>query len=130
MAVAEGGICEMSKVDVEALRRKLNESVEVVEETFADFHLQVRGYGFCGISEDSGWMQLLMEIASESGEKLEGNVEIKVNFYDKEGVIIYYCDSYVCDEFFSGYDTIHKCLNEDNLAFNVARCKIFATKGC
>ena len=30
---------------------------------------------------------------------------------------------------FSGYDTIHMYLNEDNLAFNMVKCRIFATRG-
>ena len=116
-------------MDKDILQKQLNKCVEVVEATFAKFNLQLLGYGFCGINESNGWLQLLLEIALLPGEKLEDNVRIKANFYDEENTIIYSDDGYLDTEEFSGYDTIALFLNEDNLRFNMSKCRIFATKG-
>lgn len=119
----------MFDIDVESLKKQLNKNVDIVEATFEKFHLQLLGYGFCGIDTRSGWMQLLIELASEPGESLQSDVEIKVNFYDEDNVIIYSYSSGLYEEDFSGYDTIHMRLNEDNLAFNTTMCRIFMTRG-
>lgn len=116
-------------MDKAVLQKQLNKCAEVVEATFTKFNLQVLGYGFCGINENSGWLQLLLEVALLPGEKLEDNVRIKANFYDEENTIIYSYEDYIDLEEFSGYDTINLCLNEDNLCFNMNKCRIFATKG-
>lgn len=116
-------------MDKDILQKQLNKCVEVVEATFAKFNLQLLGYGFCGINEGNGWLQLLLEIALLPGEKLEEDVRIKANFYDEENTIIYSYEGYLDIEEFSGYDTIDLCLNEDNLCFNTSKCRIFATKG-
>lgn len=118
----------MATMDIEVLKKQLNKSVDIVEATFKNFHLQLLGYGFCGIREDTGWMQLLIEIASEPGERLQENVDIKVNFYDEDDVIIYSDCMTLYEEDFSGYDTIHMNLLEDNLAFNTVKCRAFVTR--
>ena len=43
--------------------------------------------------------------------------------------IIFSNDNTIDADEFSGYDTIHMYLNEDNLAFNMVKCRIFATRG-
>lgn len=118
----------MANIDVEVLKKQLNKSVDIVEMTFKNVHLQLLGYGFCAIREDTGWMQLLIEIASEPGERLQENVDVKVNFYGEDDVIIYSDGMTLYEEVFSGYDTIHMYLNEDNLAFNTVKCRVFVTR--
>lgn len=51
------------------------------------------------------------------------------NFYDEDSTIIFSNDNTIDADEFSGYDTIHMYLNEDNLAFNMVKCRIFATRG-
>lgn len=118
----------MATIDIEVLKKQLNKSVDIVEVTFKNYHLQLLGYGFCGINENNGWMELLIEIASEPGEILQEDVDIKVNFYDEDNIIIYSYSSTLNEEEFSGYDTIHMYLNEDNLAFNTVKCRAFVTR--
>lgn len=119
----------MSTVDKELLQKQLNKSTEILEMTFDMFNLQVIGYGFCGIREDNGWMELLVELALKPGERLEENVAIKANFYNEDGTIIFSCNNDIYFEDFSGYDTVHMYLSEDNLAFNMVKCRIYATRG-
>ena len=118
----------MSKENVDVVRKQLNKNVEVVESTFSNACLQLLGYGFCGINKENGWVQLLLEIATMPGEQLDDDVDIKVNFYDEEGIIIYSNNLHVYCEDFSGYDTVNMYLNENGLAFNAVKCKIFAKK--
>ena len=118
----------MSSMDKELLQKQLNKSTEILEVTFDKFNLQVLGYGFCGMNEQ-GWMQLLVELTSTPGEKLRDDVTIKANFYNEDNEIIFSSDDYIYKDDFTGYDTIKIYLNEDNLAFNMVKCRIFATRG-
>ena len=61
--------------------------------TFDKFNLQVIGYGFCGIQENNGWMELLIELALTPGEKLTEDIAIKANFYDEDSTIIFSNDN-------------------------------------
>lgn len=119
----------MAKTDKEMIQKQLNKSTEILEMTFDKFNLQVIGYGFCGIQQHNGWMELLIELTLTPGEKLTDNISIKANFYDEDNTIIFYENKFINADKFLGYDTIHMYLNEDNLAFNTVKCRIFATKG-
>lgn len=119
----------MASIDKEMIQKQLNKSIEILEMTFDKFNLQVIGYGFCGIQENNGWMELLIELALTPGENLTEDIAIKANFYDEDSTIIFSYDNTIDADEFSGYDTIHMYLNEDNLAFNMVKCRIFATRG-
>lgn len=119
----------MVRTDKEMIQKQLNKSTEILETTFDKFNLQVIGYGFCGIQQHNGWMELLIELTLTPGEKLTDDISIKSNFYDEDGTIIFYKNAYIDADNFLGYDTIHMNLYEDNLAFNTVKCRIFATKG-
>ena len=119
----------MASIDKEMIQKQLNKSIEILEMTFDKFNLQVIGYGFCGIQENNGWMELLIELALTPGEKLTEDIAIKANFYDEDSTIIFSNDNTIDADEFSGYDTIHMYLNEDNLSFNMVKCRIFATRG-
>lgn len=119
----------MASIDKELIQKQLNKSTEILEMTFNKFNLQVIGYGFCGIEVHNGWIELLIELTLTPGEKLEEDITIKANFYDEDNTIIFSCDNNIYADDFSGYDTIHMYLNEDNLAFNMVKCRIFATRG-
>ncbi len=115
-------------MDTNAIAKNLNKNVDVVESTFSQNNLQVISYGFCGISENSGWMELLVEIATLNGTSIINSISVKANFYDEDNIIIYSYDTKVDSEDFEGYDTLHLYLNEDNLAFNAVKCRLFATR--
>ena len=70
----------MASIDKEMIQKQLNKSIEILEMTFDKFNLQVIGYGFCGIQENNGWMELLIELALTPGEKLTEDIAIKANF--------------------------------------------------
>lgn len=114
-------------MDTNAIAKNLNKNVDVVESTFSQNNLQVISYGFCGISEN-GSMTLLIEIASINGNSINSRVDVKANFYDEDGVIIYSESRTVYEEDFAGYDTLNMYLNEDGLAFNAVKCRLFAVR--
>ena len=97
----------MASIDKEMIQKQLNKSIEILEMTFDKFNLQ----------------------ALTPGEKLTEDIAIKANFYDEDSTIIFSNDNTIDADEFSGYDTIHMYLNEDNLAFNMVKCRIFATRG-
>ncbi len=115
-------------MNVEMLKAQLNKNVEIIEATFSNEHLQLLGYGFCGIMDELGWMELLLEIATMPGEAIDDDIKLKANFYDEDGVIIYSDESDIYADEFSGYDTIKISLHENNLAFNTVKCRIFVTR--
>lgn len=115
-------------MDINAIAKNLNKNVDVVESTFSQNNLQVISYGFCGIDEDRGSMTLLVEIASINGNSISNRVDVKANFYDEDGVIIYSESKTVYEEDFAGYDTLSLYLNEDGLAFNAVKCRLFAVR--
>lgn len=114
-------------MDVNTIAKNLNKNVDVVESTFSQNNLQVISYGFCGINE-SGNMALLIEIASINGNSISSNIDVKANFYDEDGIIIYSESTMVYEEDFTGYDTLKLCMWEDGLAFNVAKCRLFSVR--
>lgn len=114
-------------MDVNTIAKNLNKNVDVVESTFTQNNLQIISYGFCGIREN-GNMTLLIEIASINGSAINSRVDVKANFYDEDGVIIYFDAKTVYMEDFTGYDTLDLYLGEDGLAFNTAKCRLFATR--
>lgn len=118
----------LNDMDINAIAKNLNKNVEVVESTFTQNNLQLISYGFCGISEDNGWMELLIEIATLEGTSINNSVSVKANFYDGDNIIIYSYDTKVDANDFEGYDTVHLYLNENNLAFNAVKCRLFATR--
>lgn len=111
-----------------AITKQLNKNVDVVESTFKQNNLQVISYGFCGVRDDNGWMEFLIEIISIDGAFIKDSIKIKVNFYDENDTIIYSDDKMVLANHFDGYDTLHLYLQEDNLAFNTVKCRLFATR--
>lgn len=115
-------------MDTNAIAKNLNKNVDVVESTFSQNNLQVISYGFCGISENNGWMELLIEIATIDGTLINDSVSVKANFYDEDNIIIYSYDTEVDADDFEGYDTLHLYLNENNLAFNAVKCRLFVTR--
>ena len=115
-------------MDTNAIAKNLNKNVDVVESTFSQNNLQVISYGFCGINENRGWMELLIEVATLNGASINNSISVKANFYDEDNVIIYSHDAEVDEDDFEGYDTLHMYLNEDNLAFNTVKCRLFATR--
>ena len=114
-------------MDTNAIAKNLNKNVDVVESTFSQNNLQVISYGFCGISEN-GNMTLLIEIASINGSSINSRIDVKANFYNEDGVIIYSESKTVYEEDFAGYDTLNMYLNEDGLAFNAIKCRLFAVR--
>lgn len=116
------------RMNVNTIVKNLNKNVDVVESTFTQNNLQVISYGFCGIHGDNGWMQLLIEVASIDGASINNSVSVKANFYDEDNIIIYSYDTELDEDDFAGYDTLHLYLNEDNLAFNTVKCRLFATR--
>ena len=118
----------LNDMDINALAKNLNKNVEIVESTFTQNNLQLINYGFCGINENNGWMDLLIEIATLEGTSINNSVLVKANFYDGDNIIIYSEDTKVDADDFEGYDTLHIYLFEDNLAFNAVKCRLFATR--
>ena len=113
--------------NIKNIAANLNKNVDVVGATFDKYNLQVISYGFCGINEDNGWMQMLIEVATKPGEELEDDISVKANFYDANNTIIFSYEDEIYAEDFSGYDTLHLYLNEDNLAFDTAKVRLYAT---
>ena len=118
----------MAKRDVKTITNNLNRNVDVLEATFEKYNCQVISYGFCGINTSNGWMEFLVELATIDGTHLTDDIHIKVNLYDEQNIIIYSYDVEIDQEDFSGYDTLHFYLNEDNLAFDATRARLFAVK--
>jgi len=114
-------------MDTKAIAKNLKKNVDVVESTFSQNNLQVINYGFCEI-EKSGNMVLIVEITSINGNSINSRVDVKANFYDEDGVIIYSGRTGVYEEEFAGYDTLRIYLSEDGLAFNAAKCRLFAVR--
>ncbi len=115
-------------MDKNLIAKNLNKNVEVVTQSFDNYGIEVVSYGFCKINEETGQLNLLVEIEDESGFGLEHDLQLKVNLYDEDGDIIYSDIEYIYADDFDGYDTIDFYLNEDGLAFNIARSKIYVTK--
>lgn len=86
-------------------------------------------YGFCRIDEDTGNLDLLVEIEDESGFGIDHDLHLKVNLYNEDEEIIYSGGEYIYEDDFDGYDTVRIHMEEDGLAFNAVRCKIYMTKG-
>ena len=109
----------MASIDKEMIQKQLNKSIEILEMTFDKFNLQVIGYGFCGIQENNGWMELLIELALTPGEKLTEDIAIKANFYDEDSTIIFSNDNTIdADEFLlasEGFDSCRRILEQLSL---------------
>lgn len=112
----------------ETIAKKLNQNVYVVEKTFLKNNLEVISYGFCEIDEDDGWMDMLIEVSSISGDSINDSVYVTANFYNADNNIIYTDDVRIDKERFLGHDTLRLYLQEYNLAFKTEKCRIYATK--
>jgi len=115
-------------MDKNLIAKNLNKNVEVITQSFDNYGIEVLSYGFCKINEETGWLDLMVEIEDESGFGLEDDLQLKVNLYDEEGDIIYSDSEYIYEDEFDGFDTVHFHLSEDGLAFNADRCRLYMTK--
>ena len=114
-------------MDNKSLKAKWNSSVEVVESSFKKNKLCLEGYGFTNI-QDNGWMTLLLEISAIKDLNEDAVIEVKINFYNENGSIIYSNYEEIDGDDFEGYDTLELSLPEDNLAFDAVKCRIYAKK--
>ena len=116
-------------MDKNLIAKNLNKRVDVVESSFDNYGITVVTYGFCKIDEETGSLDLLVEIEDESGFGIDQDLHLKVNLYDEDEEIIYSGGEYIYGDDFDGYDTIRIHMDEDGLAFNAVRCRIYMTKG-
>ena len=116
-------------MDKNAIAKKLNRNVEVVMSSFENYGITVVSYGFCRIDEDTGSLDLLVEIEEESGFRLEHDLQLKANLYDEDHDIIYSGNEFIYEDDFAGYDTICLHLGGDDLANHAKSCRIYVTKG-
>ena len=118
----------MATTDEKTIVNRLNRNVDVLESTLEKYNCRVISYGFCGIDTSNGWMQFLVEVATIKGSKLTDDIQLKVNLYDAQGVIIYSDEIDIDQDDFAGYDTLHFYLNENNVAYDAAKARLFAVK--
>ncbi len=114
-------------MNAKSISQRLNKSVEVLIVSFEQLNLKVTSYGFCGIDQD-GWMEFLVELTSTQGLQPVEDFCVKVNLYDSDNSILYSDSIKVDAAGFSGYDTIHFYLNEDRLAFDATKTRLYATR--
>ncbi len=114
-------------MDAKTIANNLKDNTELILTTFEKVGLKVTNVGYCSI-DDRGWMDLLVEVEVASGRDLEDDVIVKANFYDGSGSVIFSDEEEIfCDDFL-GFDTIHMVMQEDRLAFDARKVKIYAAK--
>lgn len=103
----------------------LNEMVQIHTTSFKQYNIEVTNYGFSDFDDD-GRIVLYVEVQIDDPSKPSVNVEIKANLYNEAGRIVSSKSECLYEEDFNGYDTISLYFGQENIAFEMVACRLFA----
>lgn len=109
--------------------KKLKENTTVMENMFLKNNLKVLNYTFHFWGEEDEGCELIVELASISGDKIFDDSCVKVNIYDSNGDIMLSENQYIFANAFSGYDTIKISIdNESQILSEAKSARIFLAR--
>ena len=107
----------------------LKRNTEVVESTFEKFNLKLLDYAYL---PSDGWSccWYIIELSTIEGTLMKEDAHIKINFYDKDGRLIYSEDEVLSKDDVDGYNTFKLSFQSmtDKRLHRCQTAKIFLSK--
>ena len=107
----------------------LKRNTEVVESTFEKFNLKLLDYAYL---PSDGWncCWYIIELSTIKGNLMKEDAHIKLNFYDKDGGLVYSEDETISKDDVDGYNTFKLSFESmtDNRLRKCHKAKIFLSK--
>lgn len=112
----------MKELSEKALLKKV-ERLEVFEERMRirleNISIIIDGY------EDYNWLKIFCEVHPLTGTSIDESIRIECVIYEKEGAILWSENIIILDSNFFGFELIKFQCQEDNIAENIGKIRIY-----
>lgn len=101
----------------------LNMNVDILENLFALYNIQILNFGFSEIDTD-GWIAFNIEITTVSGVNITENLKLVLVLYGSDNHIIYTMENIIFCDKFNGYEVKKFSISQDNVAFEISKSRL------
>lgn len=115
----------------EDLAKELKKNTEIMTQTFERFNLQILSWSIKPVpsfGDKDADVDVFVELATISEEKIKKDCIIKINGYDEDGDICALAEGKINKDAFWGYDTIKMRLEDNEQLLKICkRARLYAT---